>query len=130
MSAFTSRELTDHANLNADGMTGFETQIALKSFKREVVWPEHLRGKRVDDFRRGSEIARAWMAMRSGVGMARRKVRLKERQEIGIMTVLGPENAAEHKAEQIATLKQAAAQIDRIAKLHLENENPSQEIAP
>jgi hypothetical protein len=113
MSAFTSRELAEHAELNSDGMAGFEAQIATKTAKREVVWPEHLVGKRIDDFRQGSEIARAWMAMRRGVGTARRQSRQRELKEIGIMTVLRP-GAADHKAEQIKFLKEAAASIRRI----------------
>lgn len=116
MSAFTSKELAEHAGLNSNGMAGFEAQIAIKTSKREVVWPEHLIGKRVDDFRFGSEVARAWMAMRRGVGTARRQSRQRELKEIGIMTVLRPD-AADHKVEQIKFLKEAADSIRRIKTL-------------
>lgn len=114
MSAFTSRELAEHAELNTDGMAGFEAQIAIKTFKRAVVWPEHLVGKRVDDFRYGSEVARAWMAMRRGVGTARRQYRQRELKEIGIMTVLRADSAADHKAEQVKYLREAVKTIKRI----------------
>lgn len=108
MSAFTTQELAEHAGLNSDGMAGFEAQVAFRTAKREVVWPEHLRDKRVDDYRRGSAIARAWMAMRRGVGTHRKSYRREELNNFGIMTVLSPCNAADRKAEQIETLKQVA----------------------
>jgi hypothetical protein len=95
-------------------MAGFEAQIATKTAKREVVWPEHLIGVRIDNFRRGSQIARAWMAMRRGVGTARRQSRQRELKEIGIMTVLRADNAADHKAEQIKFLQEASKSIDSI----------------
>nr|WP_250808542.1 hypothetical protein [Neorhizobium tomejilense] len=104
--AFTYQELVDHADLNTDGVSGFEAQIALGKLKLHAVWPEHLTGKRVEDFCRGAEIARAWLNMRKGVATARRSMRLQEKKEIGIMRVYSPSNAAERKAEQIETLKQ------------------------
>jgi hypothetical protein len=113
MSAFTSRELAEYASLNSDGMSGFEAQIAIKSYKREVIWPEHLIGKRIDDFRHGSEVARTWMAMRRGIGMARRKYRQQERKEIGIMTVLRPD-AADNKSEQIKALQEAVTWVKKV----------------
>ncbi|MDW9481861.1 hypothetical protein GOB57_24745 [Sinorhizobium meliloti] len=117
MSAFTSKELAEHGDLNSDGMAGFEAQIAIKTHKREVVWPAHLIGKRVDAFRHGSEVARAWMAMRRGVGTARRQIRQRELKEIGIMTVLRADSAADHKAEQIKFLQEAVKTIKRIKML-------------
>ncbi|MCV9964346.1 hypothetical protein OIU34_20880 [Pararhizobium sp. BT-229] len=125
MSAFTTQELAEHASLNTDGMAGFEAQVALKSYKREVVWPEHLRGKREDDFRYGSELARTWMAMRRGVGIFRRKYRQRELKEIGIMTVLSACNAPDLKAEQIETLKEAVERI-RLVKARVAEASPSE----
>jgi hypothetical protein len=114
MSAFTSKELAEHASLNSDGMSGFEAQIASMTYRREVIWPDHLRGKRLDDFRYGSELARTWMAFRRGVGTFRRKYRQGELKEIGIMTVLKACNATDLKAEQIETLREAVKQMARI----------------
>jgi hypothetical protein len=121
MSAFTSKELAEHANLNSDGMSGFEAQIASRTGRREVVWPEHLQGKRVDDFRYGSELARIWMAYRRGVGTFRRGYRQQELKEVGIMTVLKACNAADLKAEQIASLKLAVEQITKIKAIVAED---------
>jgi hypothetical protein len=113
MSAFTFKELAEHASLNSDGASGFDAQVASRTARREVVWPEHLQGKRVDDFRHGSELARIWMSYRRGVGSFRRSYRQQELKEIGIMTVLKACNAADLKAEQVATLKQAVEHLTK-----------------
>lgn len=112
--SFTYRELAEHADLNSDGVIGFETQLASKQFNREVPWPEHFQGRRVDAFRHGSEIARSWMQMRHAVGAARRKFRHDEKKNIGIMTVLSPSTSEELKAEQITALKAAATHYRRL----------------
>ena len=103
--AFSYQELSEHAGLNSDGVSGFEAQVATGKLRLEAVWPAHLTGKRVDDFRRGSELARAWMNMRKGVASARRSVRAEERRTIGIMYVYAATTAAELKQEQLEALK-------------------------
>jgi len=120
--AFTTAELNEHAGLNTDGILGFETQVSSRQAKREVVWPEHFVGKRVDDFRRGSRIARDWMNMRRGTGTYRRSARQKELKEIGIMTVMRASNAAELKAEQIETLKSVVDML-RMVDAIMEEDN-------
>lgn len=119
MAAFTSAELAEHAGLNTDGMAGFEAQIASKTTKCEALWPEHLKGPRVDDFRYGSLVARTWMSMRRNVGAFRRMYRLKEKKEVGIMTVLKAGDAAELKREQLETLRNAV-EINKLAKMRID----------
>jgi hypothetical protein len=116
--AFTYQQLSDIAGLNSDGVTGFETQVAMRKPGINAVWPEHFVGKRIDDFRHGAELARAWMNMRRGVGQARRSMRQSERKEIGIMNVYSPSSASDRKAEQIETLKQVVESYRRIAERH------------
>lgn len=112
--AFSYQELVEHTGLNTDGVSGFEAQIKCRKLKIEVVWPEHLQGNRVADFRRGSAIARAWMNMRKGVATARRQIRHEERKTIGLMSVLSATTAAELKAEQIETLKEVMKTYRRL----------------
>ncbi len=113
--SLTTSDLMGIARLNSDGVLGFEAQVALRSARIEAVWPEHLRGSRVDNFRRGSLVARSWMEVRRAVGGGRRKIRAREaRENGGLMPVLSPDTASELREEQLGTLREVMARLDRL----------------
>src|SRR3546814_2268556 len=58
-------DLYQIAGFNTDQVAGFQAQLASGRWKRQVLWPEHLKGKRYEDFCYGSSVARDWMAVRS-----------------------------------------------------------------
>lgn len=103
--SITTTELHEIAGLNSDGIAGFEAQVASGRSKLEVLWPAHFVGKRVDDFQRGSRIAREWLAARRGYAIARRKVRRRDFREIGATQCLRPQGA-DLKEEQIRCLRE------------------------
>lgn len=110
----TTSDLMGIARLNSDGVLGFEAQVALRTARVEADWPEHLRETRVDNFRRGSLVARRWMEVRRAVGGARRKIRAREaRENGGMMPVLSPGTASEAREEQLETLREVMARLDR-----------------
>lgn len=100
----STKELFQIAGFNSDQVSGFQAQVASGRYKREVLWPEHLRGKRTDDFRYGARIARYWLAMRRGYAKARRAARAKDFREIGMTTNILPGHA-DRKKEQLECLR-------------------------
>lgn len=104
----STQDLMEVAGLNTDGVLGFEAQTAMRKSRVEAVWPEHLRGSRVDAFRRGSALARLWMQLRRGVGDTRRRIRAEEAARTGgMMTVLRAGTASDLREEQNETLRKA-----------------------
>ena len=103
--SLTTRDLFEIAGLNTDGISGFLAQCGSKRTNQEVLWPEHLRGKRVDDFREGARLARNWLAMRRGYAIARRKRRADDFREEGITSCLLP-HGADRRDEQIHCLRE------------------------
>lgn len=100
------------ADLNADGVRGFEAQIALRKLRVEAVWPEHFKGSRVDSFRRGRALARLWLNLRRSVRASRRRIRTEEfARTVGMMTLLRASTASDLPEEQITSLKQAFSYI-------------------
>src|SRR3546814_16808862 len=65
-------DLYQIAGFNTDQVAGFQAQLASGRWKRQVLWPEHLKGKRYEDFCYGSSVARDWMAVRMAYAKARR----------------------------------------------------------
>lgn len=112
MTALTSLQLSETGGLNADGMAGFEAQIAMRTHKLSAVPPAHYLGPRVEAFERGAELARIWMGKRDVVGRVRRATRLAERRTVGLMTVFETD-AATRRREQLETLAEAAADQKR-----------------
>src|SRR3546814_9936325 len=71
-------DLYQIAGFNTDQVAGFQAQLASGRWKRQVLWPEHLKGKRYEDFCYGSSVARDWMAVRMAYAKARRSARSEE----------------------------------------------------
>jgi hypothetical protein len=103
--SLTTRDLFEIAGLNTDGVEGFLAQCRNKRHKGEVLWPEHLRDKRLDDFREGARLARNWLAMRRGYAVARRKRRTADFRDEGATTCLLPEGA-DRREEQLHCLRE------------------------
>lgn len=115
----STQDLMEVAGLNTDGVLGFEAQIAMHKSRLEAVWPAHLQGSRVDNFRRGSALARVWMTMRRGVGGARRRIRAEEAARTGgMMTVLRAGTASDLREEQIETLRKALEILAQVEELN------------
>lgn len=104
--SFTSKELYE-IGLNGDGIAGFEAQVASGRSKLEVLWPEHFVGKRVDDFCKGSRIAREWLMYRRSYATARRRVRARDFREDGATTCLRPQGS-ELREERLRCLREVA----------------------
>lgn len=102
--SLTSQDLYQIAGLNSDGIAGFQAQTASKRSKGEVFCPAHLRGKRAEDFRAGSFLARQWLAMRRGYAIARRTQRNADFKTEGATSCLLPD-AADRHAEQLECLR-------------------------
>jgi hypothetical protein len=114
--SITARHLYE-AGLNTDGVNGFLAQLSYRRMN-EVIWPDHLTGKRVDDFREGSNLARYWMAMRRGYANARRSARAKDFKEIGATSTLLPASV-DRQAEQLHCLNE-------VMKLRAKPSDPAQ----
>ncbi|MET0374657.1 MAG: hypothetical protein ABW128_10420 [Rhizorhabdus sp.] len=91
--SLTTRDLFEIAGLNTGGVSGFFAQCRSKRHKGEVLWPEHLRDKRLDDFREGARLARDWLAMRRGYALARRKHRIADFRDEGAASCILPDGA-------------------------------------
>lgn len=100
----TTKDLYEIGRLNTDEVAGFQAQLSSGRSKLEALWPEHLKGKRVDDFRRGSSFARDWLAIRRAYAKARRSARMRDFRTIGMTTTFLPEHA-ERKEEQLEALR-------------------------
>ncbi len=98
-------ELYQIAGFNTDQVSGFQAQVSSRRWRREVLWPEHLKGKRYKDFCFGSSVARDWMAMRTAYAKARRSARAKDFRTVGATTTFLP-GAAERKEEQLHCLRE------------------------
>ena len=109
----TTTDLMQVGGLNSDGVLGFEAQVALARTHIQAVWPEHFHGARVVNFERGSAMARDWMVMRRATGVVRRRIRLRERREVGMMSELRP-TGADLREEQLECLRQVAARHARL----------------
>lgn len=109
-------DLHEIAGLNSDGIAGFEAQISYGRYKLEVLWPAHLVGSRCDNFRRGSMIARGFMARRHGAGVAHRMLRADEFKEHGGYTIRDYDcyTPAERYAAQLDTLRDVMTMQARI----------------
>jgi hypothetical protein len=101
----STADLYQIAGFNTDQVAGFQAQVSSGRWKREVLWPEHLKGKRYRDFCFGSSVARDWMRLRATYAKVRRSARAKDFKEIGATTNLLPEGA-EKKEEQLSCLRQ------------------------
>lgn len=108
------KDLHDVAGLDTDGAAGFEAQVALRSHKRKAIPPEHLQGRRHENFEHGASIARDWMAVRRGVGAYRKSVRAKELKLRGGVTTMKAQTAKELREEQVGALRQIAELRNRI----------------
>lgn len=102
--SLTSQDFYGHG-FNTDMISGWEAQVAYRTAKVEIVWPAHLTGKRVVDFRRGARIARAWMNDRIGIGAMRRSERAKQLREQGGITLDGMTFCENRPAEQRRALE-------------------------
>ena len=100
--SLVARDLYD-AGLNTDGVAGFLDQVASGRLRLEVLWPEHLTGKRVDDYREGSQLARFWLSMRKGYASSRRSARARDFREDGATSNLLP-RGADRRREQLYCL--------------------------
>jgi hypothetical protein len=105
--ALTTRDLFEIAGLKTDGVSGFFAQCRSKYQSGKVLWPEHLRDKRLATFREGAGLARDWMAMQRGYALARRKRRAKHFQEDGATSCLLPEGA-DRRNKQLHCLREGS----------------------
>jgi hypothetical protein len=110
----TTRDLFEIAGLNTDGVEGFFAQCRSKRHKAEVLWPEHLRDKRLEDFREGARLARNWPAMRRGYALARRKRRTADFRDEGATSCILP-GGADRREEHPHCLREVAKFRDQAA---------------
>src|SRR3546814_16568563 len=97
-------DLYQIAGFNTDQVAGFQAQLASGRWKRPVLWPEHLKGKRYEDFCYASSVARDWMAVRMAYAKARRTARMNDFKTIGATTTPLPDGV-ERKAEEHTCLQ-------------------------
>lgn len=102
----TEQELRQIGGLNTDGVEGFRAQMR-DGTETEVVWPPHLVGVRIDNFRKGSAMARSFLIYQRALGNARRKARAEERSTLGHMDTLIPQGE-DRRAEEVENFRTIA----------------------